>query len=313
MGPNVIASIAYYNAKPFIRRAVESLLNQTYQNITVIVVNDGDTESPRTILADISDPRLVCFDLQVNRGPYFANAVSLGASNSEFFLISDADDWSEPDRVEKLLAPLQKTDAVASLSSLRLIREPEGSIYKAFPNATAKPPHPSGYEMRAPHQGLFRSAALKSIGGYYGGFRIAYDTFIVNVLPMIGEITYLDQPLYNRLHRPDSLSQSPETGVRTQYRLSVKEQLVARYAEVYGCYINGLPANEIAAKVKMLGEASVPSEDLALLKAEQQRLSTVLQAMVPQLPNRISSKSSHGNLATRQPTWYSRALQFLFR
>lgn len=76
MYPRVTASIAYFGCKAYIRRAVETLLNQSFREMRVIVVSDGDPEPPSGQLADIKDPRLVFYDLEKNFGPYFANAVS---------------------------------------------------------------------------------------------------------------------------------------------------------------------------------------------------------------------------------------------
>ena len=60
----VTASLPYFNARGYIRRAVESLLAQSHSNITVVVVCDGDPRPPWPELAHIRDPRLVQFALK---------------------------------------------------------------------------------------------------------------------------------------------------------------------------------------------------------------------------------------------------------
>src|SRR5437588_10894426 len=64
----VTACIPYFQTRRYIRRAVESLLKQTYHNLTVVVVNDGDPEPPWRELADINDRRLVRVSLPYNFG-----------------------------------------------------------------------------------------------------------------------------------------------------------------------------------------------------------------------------------------------------
>ena len=114
---SVAVSIPYYRCKSSIRRAVESILGQTYTQLRVIVVNDGDPDPPWDALADIRDPRLVCFDLPVNRRRYFAYAVVLNAISEPYFLIQDADDWSEPDRLARRMQALHEQRADAAVSS----------------------------------------------------------------------------------------------------------------------------------------------------------------------------------------------------
>src|SRR5207245_3871142 len=103
----VVACIPYFRCEEYVKQAVCSLLAQTHKDIVVVVINDGDLETPPwPELSDITDPRLVRFDLAVNYGPYFALEICLRATKSPYFLIQDADDWSDLYRVEKLLYTL---------------------------------------------------------------------------------------------------------------------------------------------------------------------------------------------------------------
>src|SRR5262249_32935231 len=83
----VTVSIPYYRCKPYIRKVVESILDQTHWELQLIVVNDGDDQPPWAELAHISDPRLVQFDLRANHGRYFADAVVLNAVDSPYFAV----------------------------------------------------------------------------------------------------------------------------------------------------------------------------------------------------------------------------------
>src|SRR5579862_9186350 len=102
----VTASVPYFNARIYIRRAVESLLTQTHRHITIVVVNDGDPNPPWREPAHFDGPRLVRFSLDLNYGPYFSHQLILGASTTPWFLVQDADDWSTPTRVASLLHTL---------------------------------------------------------------------------------------------------------------------------------------------------------------------------------------------------------------
>src|ERR1039457_1012362 len=81
----ITVSLPYFSDRPFLRRAVESVLGQTHGDLTLIVVNDGDLPEPWDLLADINDPRLVRFDLGAHRGRFFADAVALAPVSLPYF------------------------------------------------------------------------------------------------------------------------------------------------------------------------------------------------------------------------------------
>ncbi|KAF5428502.1 Glycosyltransferase involved in cell wall bisynthesis [Candidatus Methanomarinus sp.] len=234
----VTVSIPYYQCKKYIVRAVESILNQTHKDLILVVINDGDENPPWNELEHIDDPRLIRFELSSNRGRYFADAVVLEATSSPFFLIQDADDWSDPTRIEVLLKNIKEDDSIGAISSSYLIRSVEGRIQRnqkiLYPKL--RKPLTRRFEFRSDHHGLFRTEALKKIGGYYAGFRIGYDTLIVNMLLMIGRISYVEQPLYNRIIRSNSLTTSNLTGMRSNQRLKVRDQLEKLYEEIFPFY-----------------------------------------------------------------------------
>jgi glycosyltransferase involved in cell wall biosynthesis len=234
----VTVSIPYFRCKPYVRRSVESILDQTHTNLLAVVVNDGDEDPPWDELAHIDDPRLVRFDLRENRGRYFVDAVVLNATPDSFFLIQDADDWSEPDRISVLLSQLREDGADGAVSSLYRHRFDNGRTIaeRKESYAALNRPLTENLRHRASHAGLFRSESLKRIGGYYGGFRIGYDTQIMSLLLMVGRISYVDRPLYNRLVRPDSLTGSRATGLKSPARNQVHRQLQETYSEAYGQY-----------------------------------------------------------------------------
>ena len=224
---HVTVSIPYYRCPQGLRRAVESVLEQTHRELTVVVVNDGD-DPPWQLLEDMDDPRLVRFDLDANYGRYFADAVTLEAAQSPYFLVHDADDWSESDRLAKLLDTLHTSGATGVISAMQvheLVRQRVPIAVQRY--AQLNRPMTETLEHRGTHQGVFRTRSLRAVGGYYGGFRIGYDTLLINFLLMAGRIVYLDQPLYHRMLRPDSLTSAPETGLNSQARQETARSLKA--------------------------------------------------------------------------------------
>lgn len=277
--PRVTVTLPYYQCKPFIRRAVESILHQSYSNLQLVVVNDGDADAPWSILADIDDPRLIRFDLQANRGRYFADNVVLSATRDPYFMIQDADDWSERNRLELSLKELRARHAdvvvAATLTHQQdSNRAPRKNLYQPPVTLTKDFAH------RLDHYALFRSQALRNIGGYYAGFRIGYDTLLMNLLLMTTHVASLDTPLYNRFLRAGSLVHSEATGYRSPTRQRTAVQLSEMYQTARGWYeaylAGSLEAKTLARQIQSLCLARLSTEEKQATEEESTRLKTVL-------------------------------------
>ena len=276
---SVTVSMAYSRCRPFVRRAVESVLGQTHGDLTLIVLNDGDVPGPWDLLADITDSRLVRFDLDKNRGRYFADAVSLTATTDQYFLVQDADDWIEPDYLAILYENLREADAGAAFSAL--CEHGGGRVWKrSFTRCLAPPPARLAH--LAAHVGLYRASALRAIGGYYGGFRFGYDTLLVGLLSLTERLAYTDAALYHREGRADSLGNSSETGFGSLARQVVRAQLDAMYDLAYrgyADYVAGrLGHDELCRLAAAVAGANVTADDRGAIAEQSARLRAQLEA-----------------------------------
>lgn len=103
MLPLVSICIPVYNSDRFIAHTIESVLNQTYQNWELILINDGSTDDSVTIIKQFNDPRIVYIE-QGNRGAAAARNVALNNCRGEFVQFLDADDLIPPDKIAKQIA-----------------------------------------------------------------------------------------------------------------------------------------------------------------------------------------------------------------
>ena len=96
--------IPVYNLEKYIKRAVESVLKQTYSNIEVIIVDDGSSDKSWTIIQEIADGdnRVVPIH-QENGGVTSARLNGVRHSMGEWIGFVDGDDEVEPDMYEILL------------------------------------------------------------------------------------------------------------------------------------------------------------------------------------------------------------------
>ncbi|EDM22821.1 glycosyltransferase family 2 protein, partial [Caminibacter mediatlanticus] len=74
--------IPLYNKEKWVKRAVLSVLNQTYQNFEIIIVNDGSTDKSKKIVESIKDDRIFIFD-KLNGGASSARNYGIEKSKGE--------------------------------------------------------------------------------------------------------------------------------------------------------------------------------------------------------------------------------------
>lgn len=232
MAPSLTVSVAYWRCPEHVGRAVESILAQTYRDLRLVVVGDGEP-----VPALPSDPRLVVLDLGTNRGPYYCDAVVLAACDTPWFTIHAADDWSDPDRFERLLGAADGVDAVFG-----------GSLQHDGERVERRPVrfHKMTDELRhvgSIATGVYRTEALRRVGGPHPDFRVTYDTMMVHLVWRGLRARHLpDEFGYHRVVRPDSLTRNPETGLNSDFRRQVRRRRDALWQRVIAAPVGDWPA-----------------------------------------------------------------------
>ena len=122
--------IPAYNAAPWLKVAVDSVLAQTLQDLEVIVVNDGSTDATSAIAHAMSDPRIRTID-QSNAGVSLARNTGIDHAIGEFITFLDADDSMEPENLKIKVDVLDDPDLDWVFGDLVLCDpslEPTGSV-----------------------------------------------------------------------------------------------------------------------------------------------------------------------------------------
>ena len=99
--PKVSVIIPNYNYAQYLHKSIESVLNQTHQNIELIVVNNGSTDNSLEVLNSYKNHLQVIN--QTNLGQSGARNSGLLATNGELIAFLDADDFWESDKIENQL------------------------------------------------------------------------------------------------------------------------------------------------------------------------------------------------------------------
>ena len=103
--PLISVIVPAYNVEKYIKTCLDSLINQTYSNFEIIVINDGSTDQTEKILNEYeSNPKIRIFS-QKNGGLSAARNQGLNLANGELVCFIDSDDSVKSDYLEKLAAP----------------------------------------------------------------------------------------------------------------------------------------------------------------------------------------------------------------
>ena len=103
--------VPVYNVEKYLRRCIDSILCQTYQDLEIILVDDGSMDKCGEICDEyrMMDQRIIVLH-QKNAGQSAARNAGLDIASGEFIGFVDSDDWIEPEMYEKLFQMMQDED-----------------------------------------------------------------------------------------------------------------------------------------------------------------------------------------------------------
>jgi glycosyltransferase involved in cell wall biosynthesis len=110
--PLISVVVPAYNAEKTIKATVDSVLNQSFSDLELIVVNDGSKDSTLDILSDIKDSRLKVFS-HSNSGPQISRNRGIQEATGEYISFLDADDLWTSDKLESQFNTLQANPEAA--------------------------------------------------------------------------------------------------------------------------------------------------------------------------------------------------------
>lgn len=95
--------IPCYNNAKYLKKCIDSVLNQTYSNFEVIIVDDGSDDNPESIICQYSDSRIKPIILLPHNGVSASRNEGIEHSKGEYIIFIDGDDWIEPDHIACLV------------------------------------------------------------------------------------------------------------------------------------------------------------------------------------------------------------------
>src|SRR4051812_14853437 len=103
---NVLVSVLMpvYNAEPYIKQAIDSILNQTFTNFEFIIINDGSSDASKDIILSYKDPRIAYLENEKNLKLIETLNKGFILCKGKYIVRMDADDISFPERIAKQVA-----------------------------------------------------------------------------------------------------------------------------------------------------------------------------------------------------------------
>ena len=206
--PAISVILPVYNAEAYVREAVESILNQTFTDFELIIINDGSTDGSGVILRELAarDTRIVLIE-QPNDGAASARNKGLEMARADLIALMDADDVAMPERFALQHARMIQESELAVLGSFIRFMDKVGNIirlckYPLNPKEAAHHLEKRGCPVANPSVMMRRDAVLK-IGGYrkvFYSYAEDYDLWL-RMSDLGYAIANLPQPLLSyRVH-----------------------------------------------------------------------------------------------------------------
>lgn len=117
MACTVSAIMPTYNGARYLKAAIDSVLQQTYADWELVVVDDGSTDATPEILATYTDERIKVICLPSNQGRGKARNIAVQQSQGRYIAVCDGDDLSLPERFAKQVRYLEKNPEVGVVAS----------------------------------------------------------------------------------------------------------------------------------------------------------------------------------------------------
>lgn len=126
--PLVTIGIPVYNCERFIALAVKSVLNQSYNNFELIIIDDGSTDGTVDVLRQFNDPRLTFLSDGENSGIAYRLNQQIEMAKGKYFCRMDGDDIMFPDRLRRQIDYLESHQGVDVIGSSAVIIGDENEI-----------------------------------------------------------------------------------------------------------------------------------------------------------------------------------------
>jgi glycosyltransferase involved in cell wall biosynthesis len=234
-GPMVSVIVPAYNRAAIVGETIANILQQTYPNMEVIVVDDGSTDATVEVLKSFGGK--IRWTTQPNSGPAAARNRGIAMAQGEIIAFQDSDDAWHPSKIARQVSLLERAPEAVCCVCNCTIQLP-GIVVQSFEAAPLKPSIAEGVwlnpaEVLATRFILFNQAVavrrevLQRIGGFDESLRLMEDMDLALRLSIEGPWTFIREPLATRQDKlPRTLGHEANSEVLSRNRVKIWQGMV---------------------------------------------------------------------------------------
>jgi len=215
--PKISIIIPTYNVEDYVKECLESVLNQTYPNTEIIVIDDASTDSTPHILNDYNEKVSLTLN-ENNQGQGAVRNEGIEKATGDYILFVDSDDWIEPASAEKIVDVFKETTADLVRFNGDSFQDTDYSTASQnqynFSSILKEGKIYSGEEMLEVNRKSFSASPClyavkrevlknKQIK-FPEGFIHEDDVFTTHLFTEVESMVYLNEDLYHRRYRTSS-------------------------------------------------------------------------------------------------------------
>jgi glycosyltransferase involved in cell wall biosynthesis len=254
--PLVSVVLPTFNRASTIKRAISSVLSQTYKDLELIVIDDGSTDDTEQIAAKSSDGRLRYIRYQSNRGATHARNLGIGLATGEYIAFQDSDDEWLPDKLSRQVETLAQASAETGVVFTGYWRALDNRrVYMPFPRLRADNDEAARklsrqfYLFVATPSVLVKRECFTRVGLFDERLSRLQEWELWIRFSQYYRFAHISEPLMISHHQPDSITANYEA-LATSFDLILERhreifeadrQLLARILVLFGRHILNSP------------------------------------------------------------------------
>ena len=232
--PLISVIVPVYNAEKYLCKCIESIQDQTYSKLEIVLVDDGSTDSSGCICQTYAqkDARIKVIQ-KANGGQASARNLALDQVSGEYIGFVDADDWLEPDMYERLMKAVEQMDVPLVMCGRYNVDEKKGTKHAIFAYPGRK--YWTQEEMirrflltdgidGSPCDKLIKKELVDNIR-FPEGYICEDIPFIYEIIKNATGICHIGVAMYNYLQRTGSTSKPTRISEKTKGLVLYPEQI----------------------------------------------------------------------------------------
>lgn len=235
--PKVSVIVPVYNVEQYVEKCLETLVNQTLQEIEIIVVNDGSTDNSKQIVEKVRNqfPEKIVYVEKENGGLSDARNYGIPHAKGEYIAFLDSDDYVEKDMYQKMyeLAQKENSDMVECDFYWEYPDKQKidtGELYEGKKEMLEK------VRVVAWNKLIKREILEKAKVQFPKGYRYEDVPFTYKLIPYLEKVSFLKEPCIHYIQREGSISNSQNE--RNREIFEVLQDVINYYKEkgIYKTY-----------------------------------------------------------------------------